>query len=57
MDDDDRRMISDILEGQRTTEEYLKSLGHMRDGVFGIFENKPVNHEAAGTFQRRRDSY
>ena len=56
VDDDDRKLITDILDGERKAEEYLKSLGALRSGVFGVFENKPINHEAAGIFQRRRDS-
>ncbi len=55
VDDDDRKQIIDILEGERRAEEYLKSLGALRAGVFGVFENKPINHEAAGVFQRKRD--
>lgn len=55
VDDEDKKLIIDILEGELRVEEYLKSLGSLRPGVFGVFENTPINHEAAGVFQRKRN--
>ncbi len=55
VDDDNRRLIMNILAGERMAKEYLRSLGTLRSGVFGVFENKPINHQVAGVFQRRRD--
>ena len=54
VDCEDKKAIEDVLEGQAIVEYLNKKYSEMESGVFGVMRPTPINHEAAGIFQKKR---